>query len=393
MQGLNGSPAVTVTVTSDPNNALLRHVSVVFSASTNNMFAGMIGMPTTTFGGQAYSTAQQAPNIDFYVLLDNSPSMALPQTQDGVNEMISLTSAAPPYGQGGCALACHMAAQGTGDTAGNLYWNPSNPGQSCPNGNTPGCIQMDNYQMARNYNIPLRIDNLTTGMTALLGDADNYRAVLSSSPSYSFTVNTMDSQYAVGFTNLMPKTVNTYSSAWATASANLNIMKMYSNSDECSAVGSDPCGAGQYSNDQETNYDNALSSQQAQITTPGNGSNAPGDKPQAVLFIVTDGVEDELSNGNRLIQAINQNGATNYCDSIKAKGVKIAILYTTYLPLPNNSFYVGHVAPFQAQIAPQLQACASAGLFIQAQVGEDLGVALGQLFQAATQFGHLTASN
>ena len=131
----------------------------------------------------------------------------------------------------------------------------------------------------------------------------------------------------------------------------------------------------------------------AQITTPGNGTNTAGDTPQGVLFIVTDGVEDESLNGNRLIQPINANNGTNYCTQIKTKGVKIAILYTTYLPLTNNGFYNGNVAPFQPQIGPHLQACATPGLFIQAQVGEDLGVALGQLFQAATQFGHLIASN
>jgi hypothetical protein len=170
-------------------------------------------------------------------------------------------------------------------------------------------------------------------------------------------------------------------------------MEMYANGQECAAVGSNPCAKSGGGDDIETNYDDALSKQKTQITTPGNGSNASGDKPQAVLFIVTDGVEDESLNGNRLIQAVNQGNGTNYCNSIKAMGVKIAILYTTYLPLPNNGFYVSNVAPFQPQIGPQLQACATGGLFIQAQVGEDLGTALGQLFQAATQFGHLTASN
>jgi Flp pilus assembly protein TadG len=388
IEGLSAPPVATVTVTADANNALLRHATVTFTASTNNMFAGIIGMPNVTFGGQSNSAAEQAPNIDFYVLLDNSPSMALPQTQAGINEMISLTST-----QGGCALACHQAQTPNSDTAGNLYWNPSNPTQNCPNGNTTGCVQMDNYEMARHYNIPLRIDNLTAGMTALLTDADNYRAELAGSPSYSFTVNTMDSQYAIGFTNLMPKTVNTYSTAWATASQNLNIMEMWSNGNECAAVGSNPCGASGGGNDVETNYDNALSNQAAQITTPGNGSNAPGDKPQAVLFIVTDGVEDETYNGNRLIQAINQGGPENYCDAIKATGTKIAILYTTYLPLTTNAFYNDNVAPFQNEIAPQLQSCATAGMFVQAQVGEDLGQALGQLFEAATALGHLTASN
>ena len=250
--------------------------------------------------------------------------------------------------------------------------------------------------MARQYKIPLRIDNLTAGMTALLGDADAGRAAITTQapPNYSFTVNTMDSQYKVGFTNLMSKTVNTYSNAWATGSSNLAIMEMWANSYQCATSGANPCGTGTNTNDVQTNYDDALSKQIAQITTPGNGTNLAGDAPQAVLFFVTDGVEDEMYNGRRVMEPINgsKGSASNYCNQIKAKGVHIAILYTTYLPLTNNSFYNDNIAPFQSQIAPNLQACASPGLFIQAQVGEDLGQALGTLFTLSTRAVHL-ASN
>ena len=60
-----------------------------------------------------------------------------------------------------------------------------------------------------------------------------------------------------------------------------------------------------------------------------------------MLFIVTDGVEDEMSGGIRLIQPINAGTSTNYCTTIKGRGIKIAILYTEYLPVPANSFYNG----------------------------------------------------
>jgi hypothetical protein len=114
-----------------------------------------------------------------------------------------------------------------------------------------------------------------------------------------------------------------------------------------------------------------------------------------VLFIVTDGVEDE---GNRTIQAINDLGSapsgnsssTNWCSTIKNRGVKIAILYTDYLAVPSNSFYVDNVAPIQSDIGPALQACASPGLFYDAAIGADLGQALSALFAAVTQSGHLT---
>ena len=391
-------------VTTDATNINIRHVSITYTAQSNNIFAGIgvINMPYTNIGGQIHSTAQNAPNIDFYVLLDNSPSMQLPQTTAGVNTMNTHTQ----LQGGGCALACHQAQTPNGDTAGNPYYNPSNASASCPqppfmvNGTAQatassvpaGCVQMDNYALARSLNIPLRMDNLTSGMATLLSDADTYRTRANPQPNYSFTVNTMDSLYTVGFTTLMPKTVNTYTSAWTTASPNLAVMKMYSNGNECKTVGSDPCGGPNGGNDQDTNFDNAFSKQAAQITTPGNGSATSS--PQAVLFIITDGVEDENNGGNRLIQALNANNAHNYCADMKAKGVTIVVLYTTYLPLTNNSFYNSYVAPFQSSIGTQLEACAtSPDLYVQAQVGDDLSVALGNLFNAVTRhFGHLTSS-
>ena len=41
--------------------------------------------------GLSQASAQAPPNIDFYVLLDNSPSMALPATQAGITQMQNLT--------------------------------------------------------------------------------------------------------------------------------------------------------------------------------------------------------------------------------------------------------------------------------------------------------------
>ena len=148
-----------------------------------------------------------------------------------------------------------------------------------------------------------------------------------------------------------------------------------------------------------TNYDNSLGklSQATYVPNPGNGTNQNGDKPQEVLFIVTDGVEDEQS-GSRIQQAINDLGSapggkstsTNWCTTIKNRGVKIAILYTDYLAVPANSWYESHIAPIQSDIGPALQACASPGLFYDAAIGSDLGAALAALFAAVTQSGHLT---
>ena len=93
---------------------------------------------------------------------------------------------------------------------------------------------------------------------------------------------------------------------------------------------------------------------------------------------------------SRLIQPINGGSSTNYCTLIKNRGIKIAILYTEYLPVPANSFYNDYVAPIQSDLGPALQACASPDLFYDAKIGDDLGAALATLFQAVVQSASLS---
>ncbi len=91
-------------------------------------------------------------------------------------------------------------------------------------------------------------------------------------------------------------------------------------------------------NDQDTNYDSILPAINNVIPAPGPGTQA---SPQKVLFFVSDGVADEynphgcsqqtVSNG-RCQQPLND----ALCTAIKNRGIQIAVLYTTYLPLPDQ---------------------------------------------------------
>ena len=45
---------------------------------------GLFGIPTTTISGQAQSAAGLSVNINFYLLLDNSPSMNIAATSAGI---------------------------------------------------------------------------------------------------------------------------------------------------------------------------------------------------------------------------------------------------------------------------------------------------------------------
>ncbi|MGO9770555.1 MAG: pilus assembly protein, partial [Roseiarcus sp.] len=79
------------------------------------------------------------------------------------------------------------------------------------------------------------------------------------------------------------------------------------------------------------------------------------------------------------------------------RGIRIAVLYTDYYPVTANTWYVTWIEPFnipdpvQTQIATNLQACASPGLFYDAGVdSSQLGSDLQALFNTVVQTAHLT---
>ena len=139
-------------------------------------------------------------------------------------------------------------------------------------------------------------------------------------------------------------------------------------------------------NDTDTDYDDAMNDINTLMPTPGNGTNAKGDTPQEVLFFVTDGVEDETVSGSRQQSLMN----TSWCNTVKNRGIRIAVLYTVYYPLPTNSWYNTYISPFQAQISSNMQSCASPGLFFAVDTGGDISAAMTALFTSAVQSAYIS---
>ena len=80
------------------------------------------------------------------------------------------------------------------------------------------------------------------------------------------------------------------------------------------------------------------------------------------------------------------------CTTIKDRGIKIAVLYTTYLALPTNDWYKSWIAPFNAgpygpspnsEIAINMKACASPGFYFEVSPTEGISDAMNTLFQKA----------
>ena len=70
----NSATDLTVSVTTTGTLNTGRTVVVTYKAASINMFSGVFGAATLPINGSSQSDATRAPYINFYLLLDNSPS-------------------------------------------------------------------------------------------------------------------------------------------------------------------------------------------------------------------------------------------------------------------------------------------------------------------------------
>src|SRR5271165_5849419 len=303
------------------DSGLTRTVTVSYQTTSSALFGGYTGKSSLPISGSSQSSATVPPNIDFYLLLDNSPSMAIAATTAGINTMVANT---PDQ----CAFGCHES-----DTSPNDY-----------------------YGLARSLGVTLRMDLLAQATQNLMASAQS--TATTNNANYRAAINTIT-------------TLTSSLSAAKAQAANIQLYEVpYQN----------------WNNDAITNYTNAMTQINSIMPNPGGGTKQAGDTPQEVLFFVTDGVEDETVGGSRVQSLMDP----SYCTTIKNRGIRIAVLYTTYLPLPTNAWYNTYISPFQPNIGPNLQSCASPGLYFQVSTDQDISGALVQLFNIAVETAHLT---
>jgi Flp pilus assembly protein TadG len=343
-----------------------RTASVTYTAASPTFFSSILATSAINLSGSSTAKAGLPPNIDFYLLLDSSPSMAIGATPTDIQSLINLT-ANENSAYKSCGFGCHEQ-------------NPTtNSG-------------LDLYQVARNNNLTLRIDLLRQAAQNLMTTAQNTENTTNA--QYRMAIYTFD----VGF-----NTIQTLTSSLTTAQSsagNISLLEVYQNNWLTSTNNN---------SDTDTNFDNAFNQINTTMPNPGSGTNANGDTPQEVLFLVTDGVEDEAvskvsgscpslqsSQGNEISlnsSTCRQQSLTSinpdWCTTIKNKGIRIAVLYTVYSPIPSNSWYTNHVSPFQPNIGPTLETCASPGLYFAVQSGGDISAALSTLFELAVQSAYL----
>ncbi len=335
-----------------------RTAVISFTGSTPTNILGVMGFSTIPFS--ASSTAQNSLPIyiDFYLLLDNTPSMGLGATQADITKLQSLTVSGE---EGTCAFACH-----------NTY-KPSNHSQLDPTGNY--------YYIAKHNGVTMRMDVVRQATQSLMDTATNTAVV---SNQFRMAIYTFGSDCAsLGLTTIQSLTSSL--STAKTAAGNIDLMTIpYQN----------------YNSDQCTDFDNTFTSMNTAIPAPGSGTSAA---PQKFLFFVSDGVADahypstctKTTTGGRCQEPFN---ATN-CAAMKARGVQIAVLYTTYQSVTSNSWYMTWIDPFNqgpfapspnSQIAQNMKSCASPGYYFEVGPNDGISDAMNALFKKAVAQARLT---
>ncbi|WP_051124626.1 TadE/TadG family type IV pilus assembly protein [Sphingomonas sp. PAMC 26605] len=487
--------------------AYLRTATVTYTAQSTNIFGGILGATTLTVHGTASANAAQPPNVDFYLAMDNSPSMLLPATSDGIRKVQDVT---------GCAFSCHeylphndninvknsaglqvllSSSYYTANAANqNVYYlynpttkllfdksgNPMNSSTTSTtqptttNGGTTSnpsttsttvtTVTTNTYSIADNNNGPVTITK-TTKATPTTNSTTTPKTGNPTSSSTPGTPTSSSSTYDTGYwadgywlthnygllygspdsivlrkdevvaaaTQLIPFAANQAQQYQVTYQAQMfsfdwsrpNITTPVQTLNQLTDVASYPSNfsasslfpgddywwqnsqpaKGTSNNDQATEMLNMLTAMNNIIPTAGSG--AKDATPQKILFLVTDGMVDQPS---RYFGPLRSN-EQSVCTSIKAKGIKIAILYTKYLPeaLANDSWSQSNVAPFlppppspypngsagsSDQVLTALQKCASPGtngaaLVQTVSANDSITTALQQLFSTALQTSRL----
>ena len=326
--------------------------TVTFDTQAPTTFMKIMGINSMPVKGTATASSggtTRASYTDFYLLLDNTPSMGIGATQADIDKLVKVTANAPDAAGRNCAFACHMV------------W-----GSGVENADS-------NYIIARNNKVTLRIDVVTAAVKGLMDDAaqetqpNQYRFA-----AYTFGAAASETIPYYGIERIASLTGDL--STMRNAIGQISLMTTQHH---------------QFNEDALTSLDTALTSIGKEIKSAGGSGSSTGDR-QEVVFFVTDGMGDSRKDSctggsrwadpDRCLQPVDP----KLCSALKDRGIKVAVLYTTYLPIPTDAIWNQAINPvFAKNIGPNLKACATEGLFFEVKPTDDMAASMSALFSKA----------
>jgi Flp pilus assembly protein TadG len=426
------APTATVTKTGTSVTS-----TVSFTAQVPTYFMGLLGYSQVAVSGTSSASYALPTYINFYLLLDVSGSMSFPST---TAEQTRLMAVNPDNLTGsigyssGCQFACHFKAQGACQQTGVSGWdvgqgpipavgkssNPS-PGGYCqgflisrvgtsPVSFTAGTTNTTNGNSVNWNNTPVSSCPTagTTSCIQLRADAVGYAVnQLLATASATETTDGISNQFKVGLYPFIVNVNTSYSPLTSSITSGSAIYTAAANLANELDTGEDPVlGSG------GTHFEIALPAMNSLITSVGTGTSSSNALPY--VFIITDGSEDYQTesggnwssenwtatsavpyNNSATTMPPNSVTSTNYCTTMKNRGITVAVLYIPYGTIqdPNSSFANnedGYANNNIANIPAALQSCASPNFFYTANTPADINSALITMFEQAISTAHIT---
>lgn len=316
--------------------------ALTFQATVDTSLTKILGKQFVTVGGKATAKYETEIYEDFYMLLDNTPSMGVGATPKDVAKLVANTSDK-------CAFACHIVKGGVADK--------------------------DSYYFkAKALGVTTRINVVAQATASLMDTAIAARKAVN--------------QYRMAVYTFGEKAEDTKLLEVAALSSDLATIQKKASGIDLMSIPEQG-----FNNDQMTDFDRALTQISTKMGSPGNGTSSTS--PDKVVFFVSDGVGDSYKpsgctrklTGGRCQEPID----TKLCTALKKKGYRIAVLYTTYLPLPTNYWYNTWISPFQSQISNKMEECATPGLYFEVSPTQGITDAMGALFKRVITSPRLTS--
>jgi Flp pilus assembly protein TadG len=250
--------------------------TVSYTATYRPHLLTLLGVDTIALAGTSISAAGLVPYMEITLLIDTSGSMAIGADAAGQAFLKSKI---------GCAFACHdnVAVQVYGDA----------------------------HLFAKAKGVTLRYDAVNAGIVRLV---DEFDALDPGATNIRASIRSFDTSFAVK----QAMTTNRSQLRWNIPAA--------------PATSGETQGA--------TKFAEGISGVVSAIGTGGDGSSAAN--PVKILIIATDGVQDP---GRFWVtQTAYRNDVApfkmDFCQALKTKNVRVGILHTPYIPMPDDWGYM-----------------------------------------------------
>ncbi|HUZ33598.1 MAG TPA: pilus assembly protein TadG-related protein [Xanthobacteraceae bacterium] len=415
--------------------------TMTFSEQVPTSFMKILGYSNITVSGTSKASYSLPVYINFYLMLDVSGSMSFPSTSAEQARLMAVNPDDYAIYPGGCTFACHFSAQGscpqTGSQAagpipavGHSYSgyvpNPS-PGGYCQGfiisrlGTTPtsfasGTTNKTNGGSVNWTNTPVSTCSTagTSSCIQLRADAVGYAVTaLLSQASTTEANDAISNQFQVGLfpfiQNLCTASAGSSNSCAVGLTTSLTGSTITTFAQQLASLLDTGTNATLGSGG--THFENALSGMNSFITSVGTGSGSSNALPY--VFIITDGSQNyqTQSGGNWSSQNWNANASvpynnsatvmppnsedsSDYCGTMKSRGITVAVLYIPYETIQNATTVFnnedGYANNNIANIPTALTNCASSGFFYTASTPTDIQNALVTMFNQAVSTAHIS---